>query len=384
MGLAPHSPKGHVLTDRSHGSACPVSGTPGRANRDIQFSSRAVRAARAAERTQKRRAQREWIVRAGCAPSTTPMWTSRAGWVDELAAWADTEAGRAACARKVRASMLLRVSEALAAHADHSTGRHCAVTNTVVAKTTGCTARTVSTVRAVLREAGLAVEVHRGTGSAVAPRSARRPSVWHLVSRRAPVDNRVVFHLPPSRRDRGLGLVGNTSPSTRTRAPKTKSPSKKPPQRARRYAPRPLHVQQLAAGVMARSRGLSHVHTGHICDALTRSGLDLDTWTARAITDALDADMRTRGWSWPDRIERPGPFLASRLRRLPARPCGAPRGGVTAASLDSSATPSVAVSVLPSPVHDTSPEPISVPASASHRAAAMEYFRLHRSKKPGI
>ncbi|GAY19326.1 hypothetical protein [Mycobacterium sp. shizuoka-1] len=312
------------------------------------------------------------------------MWTSRAGWLDELGAWADTEVGRAACARKVRASLLLRVAAALAAHADHSTGRHCAVTNTVVAKTAGCTARTVSTVRAVLREAGFAVEVHRGTGSAAAPQSARRPSVWHLVSRRVPVDNRAVFHLPPSRRDRRSSLVGNTSPSTRKRAPKTKDPSKKQPQRARRYAPRPLHVQQLAAGVMARSRGLSHVHTGHICDALTRSGLDLDTWTARAITDALDADMRTRGWSWPDRIERPGPFLASRLRRLPVRPCGAPRGGVTAASLDSSATPSGAVSVLPSPVHDTSPEPISVPASASHRAAAMEYFRLHRSKKPGI
>lgn len=314
-------------------------------------------------------------MRAGCAPATTSMWTSRAGWLDELAAWADTEAGRAACARKVRASMLLRVAEALAAHADHSTGRHCAVTNTVVAKTTGCTACTVSTVRAVLREAGFAVEVHRGTGSAAAPRSARRPSVWHLVSRRAPVDNRAVFDLPPSRRDRRSSLVGNTSPSTRKRAPKTKSPSKKQPQRARRYAPRPLHVQQLAAGVISRSCGLGDVHAGHICDALARSGLDLDAWTARGITDALDADMRTRGWSWPDRIERPGAFLATRLRRLPVRPCGAPRGGVTAASLDSSAAASVAVSVPLSPTQDVTPEPVSVPASASHRAAMLAQIR---------
>lgn len=310
------------------------------------------------------------------------MWTSRAGWLEELATWANTEAGRSACARKVRVSMLLRVAESLAAHADHSTGRHCAVTNAVVAKIMGCTSRTVSTVRRILREAGFAVEIHRGTGSAAVPRSARRPSVWHLVSRRAPVDNRAVFDLPPSRRDGRLSLVGNTSPSTRTRAPKTKPPSKKPPQRARRCTPRPLHVQRLAADVIARSCGLGNVHTGHICDALTRSGLDLGAWTARGITDALDADMRARGWSWPDRIERPGAFLASRLRRLPVRPCGTHRGGVTAASLDSSAAPNPAISAPPSPVQDTIPEPISVPASASHRAAMLAQIRteITRSK----
>ena len=143
-------------------------------------------------------------MRAGCAPATTPMWTSRAGWLDELAAWADTEAGRAACARKVRASMLLRVAEALAAHADHSTGRHCAVTNAVVAQLAGCSERTVRTVRGLLSTAGLGVEIQRGTGSATTPSSACRPSVWHLITRREPVDKPVVCRLPPSRRDRRL------------------------------------------------------------------------------------------------------------------------------------------------------------------------------------
>lgn len=311
------------------------------------------------------------------------MWTSRDGWLDELAVWADTAAGRAACARKVRAPMLLRVAEALAAHADHGTGRHCAVTNAVVAKAAGCTPRTVTTVRGLLREAGFAVEVHRGTGSAAAPTVARRPSVWHLVSRREPVDNRAVFGLPPSRRDRRLSPVGKNSPSGRTRPPQTSQAQQRPPQRARRYAPRPLPVQKLAAGVIARSVGLATVHTGHICDALTRSGLDLDTWTARGITDALEADMRARGWSWPDQIERPGAFLATRLRRLPVRPCGAHRGGVAAASLDSNAAPSATVFDPPAPPQNLTQEPVSVPASASHRAAAMEYFRLHRAKKTG-
>ncbi len=314
-------------------------------------------------------------MRAGCAPATTPMWTSRAGWLDELAAWADTEAGRAACARKVRASMLLRVAEALAAHADHSTGRHCAVTNAVVAQLAGCSERTVRTVRGLLSTAGLGVEIQRGTGSATTPSSACRPSVWHLITRREPVDKPVVCRLPPSRRDRRLTHVGKNSPSTRTRAPKTKSSSKKPPQRARRYAPRPLHEQQLAAGVVANCQGLGAVHTGHICDALARSGLDLDAWTARGITAALNADMRARGWSWPDRIERPGAFLTTRLRRLPVRPDGPHRGGVTAASLDNSAAPSAVVPVPLSPTQHVTPDLISVPASASHRAAMLAQIR---------
>lgn len=310
------------------------------------------------------------------------MWTSRTRWLDELAVWADTEAGRATCARKVRAETVLRVAGVLAAHADHSTGRHCAVTNAVIAQAAGCTARTVSTVRCVLREAGLAVEVRRGTGSAAAPQAARRPSVWHLVSRREPVDGSAVFHLPPTQRVRRLTSVGKNSPSPRTRAPRSKSPSKQPPQRARRYAPRPLRVQRLADELVGNDygrsglcHGLRRGHLGHICDALIRSGLDLDAWTARAITAALNADMSARGWSWPNHIERPGAFLTARLRRLPVRPDGPHRGGVTAASPDSSAAASAARSAPPSPQQHADPEPVSIPASASHRAAALAEIR---------
>lgn len=131
-------------------------------------------------------ARRDWIVRAGCVPAGTPMWPSRDGWLDDLATWLDTDEGRAACARKVRVQMVLRVAEALAAHADHDTGRHCAVTNAVIAQATGCTPRTVSTVRGIVRDGGFAAEVHRGTGSAATPSTTRRPSVWHL---RVPTTN---------------------------------------------------------------------------------------------------------------------------------------------------------------------------------------------------
>ena len=84
----------------------------------------------------------------------------------------------------------------------------------------------------------------------------------------------------------------------------------------RRTTPRPLVTQRLAAALVARTHGLHRAHIGTICDALTAAGIDPTVWTARAITDALNADMRARGWTWPDHITNPGAFLSSRLRRL--------------------------------------------------------------------
>lgn len=321
-------------------------------------------------------------MRAGSAPATTPMWTSRAGWLAEVAAWLDTAEGRAACARKVRPEMFLRVAEVLAASADHGTGRHCAVTNAVVAEAAGCSARTVSTVRRLLRDdAKLAVEVHRGTGCAAAPSSVRRPSVWHLVSRREPVNNLGVFHLPPTRRVRRFSHLGKKSPSDRTRPPRKSNPSRTT---TRRSAPRPLHTQKLAAGLVARTVGLDTVHAGQICDALSGSGLDLDAWTSRQINDALNTHMSTTGLSWPDRIENPAGFLAARLRRLPVRPDGAPRGGVTAARLDNTRLPNVAIPVRQSPPQDTSTGPSAVPASPSHRAAKLAEIRATLTRQKAV
>jgi hypothetical protein len=217
-----------------------------------------------------------------------------------------------------------------------------------------CSPRTVTTVRTVLRDAGLAVEVRRGTGSAMTPQCRRRPSVWHLISRAQPVDNARVCDLPPSLCDRRLSHVGKRSPSVRTRPPSKNSWK---PHGQRRHAPRPLRLQQVAAAVVAGSIGLDAVHPGHICDALLRSGLDLTAWTAPQILAALNADMYETGWSWPNRIERPGAFLASRLRRLPPRPLA------------------VTPAAKPTPAAEN---PASPPASAATRAAAIAYFRTHR------
>jgi hypothetical protein len=168
------------------------------------------------------------------------------------------------------------------------------------------------------------------------------------------VDNSRVCDLPPSPCDRRLTHVGKRSPSARKRPPSKNSSN---PTSHRQRAPRPLKLQQLAAAVVAGSIGLNAVHPGHICDALSRSGLNLTAWTAPEIIQALNADMHKTGWSWPNHIERPGAFLASRLRRLPPPP--------------------LTVTPREKPPH-AAENPLP-PASATTRAAAIAHFRAHRS-----
>ncbi|GAA2790733.1 hypothetical protein [Mycolicibacterium pallens] len=93
--------------------------------------------------------------------------------------------------------------------------------------------------------------------------------------------------------------------------------------------------------MVAATHGLHHAHIGVICDALTAAGIDPTVWTARAITDALNTDMRTHGATWPDHITHPGAFLFSRLHRLDWSPVQHPSkaGGYAAGSLDQEARP---------------------------------------------
>ena len=92
------------------------------------------------------------------------------------------------------------------------------------------------------------------------------------------------------------------------------------------------------------THGLDRAHIGAICDALTGAGIDPAVWSARAINDVLNADMRARGTTWPDHIANPGAFLASRLRRLSwAPPETTPKnaGGCAAAGIDQTPRPVV-------------------------------------------
>lgn len=308
-----------------------------------------------------RRPLRPWIERAGHTAPGTAVWTSRAGWLATVEQWAadpaEFEADRSEAGAAVAARTVVAVATAMAEAADSATGRYCAVTRERIAAVVGCGPRTVTSAWAVLRAAGWALEARRGHGGPRTPACGRRPSIYHLVSRRQPaVDQQRVFHLPPT------GGFTSTSPvdlyAPRARAARAGEARSTRGKGRGRCAPRPLALQRLAAGLVARSHGLDRGHIGTICDAIEAAGIDPATWTARAVTDRLNAEMVTTGWCWPDRIERPGAFLASRLRQLDWRPAGPPPnngGGVAAARIDQ--------------------ETAARPASAAARAAALAEIR---------
>jgi hypothetical protein len=341
------------------------------------------------ERTEAATGRRSWIVRAGAVAASTAVWTSRDGWLSSLRTWAHTRALGALCAGErvsITAATLLAIATVMAEHADHATGRHVAITRATVADRVGCDVRTVTAAWRVLRAAHWAIEAQRGHGSPTTPSIGRRPSVYHLVSRRrgkgdaldrtpaacgpvrtapdphaheagqapqggelgpgaewgslllhhhtdsachdrrsmtarqpgAPVQH---FHLPPSGGVTLFPPVSSYSPSAQTRAENTQPTPRKC---AHRRQPRPLAIQRLAGQLAAHCHGLHRGHIGALCDALTNTGIDPTLWSARALTDALDADMKQRRTTWPDHINNPGAFLAARLRRITWPPEGPP------------------------------------------------------------
>lgn len=301
--------------------------------------------------------RRDWVQRAGACAPRAPMWTSRAGWLDGLRQWAYSPDLGHLCAQErvsITSATLLSIAVVMAEHADHATGRHVAVTRATIAARVGCDVRTVTAAWRVLRVSQWAVEAQRGHGSPGTPSIGRRPSVYHLVSRREPrpvvvsVTRRLVhdFHLPPSGGVGSLPHVEKYSPSGRVSAP-AKNISDNTPRRTRhwRATARPLAIQRLAAEFVATTHGLDRAHIGTICDALTAAGIDPTVWSARAVNAKLNADMHARAVSWPDHIANPGAFLASRLRRLswtpPQAPPDASTMGSAAASLDQTPRPVV-------------------------------------------
>jgi len=260
-----------------------------------------------------RRKRRSYIVAVGHVGPTTPRWLSRRRWLEDLAIWAERD-GAELLARRIKLSTFMTVAAALAQFCDSADGRHCAVTAATVARIAGCSERTVSTMRSILAASGFAILAQQGCGGAG---RANRVPVWHLVSRREPVDNTVVCDLPPSRRDRGLPPVTKKSP---TRPRVKKSPPKAKNRRYRSAAdPRPLPLQRLAAAVVHQTSGLAGGHIGAICDALTAAGIDPATTTAEQICHHITEDNRKKGWVWPQEIQRPGGFLTYRLRRIADR-----------------------------------------------------------------
>lgn len=286
--------------------------------------------------------RRSWIERAG-ARRGVPCWRTREAWLTDLRDWAQSRALPTLCTAErvsITATTLLAIAEVMAEHADHATGRHVAITRATIAERLGCHKNTVSNAWAVLRAAGWAIEARRGHGSPTTPSLGCRASVYHLVPRRPtasapaatqpaelrgiepltspddinghpkPVEN---CDLPPSGGVYFLPPVGSNSPSAHPREKTSAQPSKS---RRCRAEPRPLALQQLAAHLANRCHGLRSGHIGAICDAIAAAGIDPAVWSAADIKQALEADMRRTGGTWPDQITNPGGFLASRLRKL--------------------------------------------------------------------
>jgi len=76
------------------------------------------------------------------------------------------------------------------------------------------------------------------------------------------------------------------------------------------------------------------------------------TWICLQLVQALNEDMRQRGFTWPDQITRPGPFLAQRLRHLPSRPPADRPRPVTTTANDGD------------PCHSPAPRPPAEPSPA--------------------
>lgn len=290
------------------------------------------------------------------------MWSSRQVWMDDVRAWTASPDFAVVCASagvSIASATVGTVAALWAEHADHSTGRHASVAREKIAALMGCSIKTVSRAWKVLGAAGWAVEVFRGHGSSSTHPTGKRPSIWHLIPRRpdapAAADSGDNVPLPTESGSCSLTPVRSYSPNARGRAREdisTKNQHPKSPRRRGRATPRPLALQRLAAGLVtpvtgpddrrgsgeraALILGLDHGHIGAICDALAQAGINPAAWTATTITAALNADMRRTGMSWPDRLDRPGAFLAWRLRRMLAWPGNATKntGSTAAGGLD--------------------------------------------------
>lgn len=285
------------------------------------------------------------------------MWTSRANWLTAVRAWATSPQLAQLCRGEgvsITAPTLLAIAMVMADHADHATGRHVAITRATIAAAAGCSPDTVTVAWRVLRVAGWALEAQRGHGSPGTPSVGRRPSIYHLTPHRPPSQTRhpqPVHHrvappqtvefpdLPRSGVVSPSRPVGTHSPSAHPRARKE---SNRPKNRPSGREPRPLALQRLAAGLIAGCHGLGHGHAGAICDVLTAAGINPDHWSARQITAALNADMATTGYTWPDQITCPAAFLTTRLKRIDRTPPPVNDGGCAAGPDKKQPTPGTA------------------------------------------
>lgn len=314
----------------------------------------------------------------GRAPAQVPCWTSREAWLKAVAALLATAEGAAARRRhhRVAAATVMAAAKAHAHYAETRTGRHMTASLRTLASKAGLSLDQIKDGRRVLRTLGLLVDVaygqrlngieimaarahHGGTQLRVAsqisltmPRDAVAAIAAAEPAPAPPPDqasqtksqgrHQQPKGCPPLSRQGSSRAFSLSRSSTSSREKRT-FPSKNPAQG------RSLPIQKLAAGIVARCRGLDpdtdalasprrvvpeswrrpdfqrKHHLGRICDVLTDAGIDPSTWTPAAVVARLNDHGRNANLSWPNRIDNPAAYLRWRLGQIDwATPSPAP------------------------------------------------------------
>lgn len=327
---------------------------------------------------------RSWTLPVPECDDVAPVWLSADDWKASLRRSLNSTAGRTVCStHQVGTEAVFACGVMMMLSADHSTGRRVSIAVDTLAERTGLSRSTIKRARRVLRDLGFAVERVRGRYLSHLERVAARAhhgghqrraaSVWDLRTPRRvarPFVRRQQGYPQSVRRGPLPPLGGVCSSSLLERNSLTRAPAARTRKLSRcttQQRPRPIAAQVVAAELVLRAPSLGRVHIGQIVDVIARSGVDLDRVTGAAIATALTRDGMRRGLTWPDRIDKPAPFLRYRLSLLdPADLADTTRDG-------SSARRHARRADFDQPMRYTAPAASEVPAaSGAHRAASRQ------------
>lgn len=256
-----------------------------------------------------------------------PAWWSRQHWVDYSVPIALGMHRDWAREEHVHPDTVKRVARALAASADHSTGRRCRPTNERLAAVLGMSARQIQRARRLLKRLGLVVEVVRGR---MFMTRAERLAAWRrgsshrkiaaefaLVSPRYPQSPaESVEHVTPPLNPEGERVSNRKLRVLRCKRPRDEGDFVAQPKSEgsnSRHALDRERSRRLIAGVQQRVPWLRGVSPARLTP-LHRFARE--RWTPRDVHRALDEVLRARGWSVPDTIEHPAAYLAALLREV--------------------------------------------------------------------
>ncbi len=303
----------------------------------------------------------------GRAPAQVPCWTSREAWLKAVGVLLATAEGAAARRRhhRVAAATVMAAATAHAHYAETRTGRYMMASLRTLAGKAGLSLDQIKDGRRVLRTLGLLVDVaygqrltgieimaarahHGGTQLRVASQisltmpkdavaAAAVPEQAPAAAQQSPRTNQGRHQQPkgcPPLSRQGSSRAFSLSKSSTSSREKQAFPSKK------LARGRSLPIQKLAAGIVARCRGLDpdtdalasprrvvpeswrrpdfqrKHHLGRICDVLTDAGIDPSAWTPTAVVARLNDHGRKANLSWPNTIDNPAAYLRWRLGQI--------------------------------------------------------------------